>query len=228
MTSRSEATDRHSAAWAQTTGSPPLDLPPGGPEAADVTPLDAGGRVRGTRVRAGNAMARTRGKLLDAACRLVSERGLRKTSMTDIAIAAGIAKGTLYNHFRSKDEVFAALVEAEVALLAEECQGLGLADALTHAAWRIGTHPAVRRIASDEPAALAALLGSARDGAGWRTARLAAASALAGAGHDPDAADLVTRWLATHLASPDRHDAKASAALLATSLPVAVPPPSVA
>ncbi|HEV2087473.1 MAG TPA: hypothetical protein VGR21_04080, partial [Cryptosporangiaceae bacterium] len=63
---------------------------------------------------------------------------------------------------------------------------------------------------------------------GWRTARRATADALVQAGRHPDAADLVTRWLATHLAAPDRHDARSSAALLAASLPAAAPPPSVA
>ena len=177
-------------------------------------------------------MARTRAKLLDAACRLVAQRGTRKTSMTDIAIAAGIAKGTLYNHFRSKEEVFDALVESEVLLIADEVRGLGLEQALAHAAWRVATHPAVRRVATDEPAMLAALLSGARYGAGWKAARRAAQDALAVAGRDPDAADLVVRWLATQLASPDRHDAEATARLLNAILPpepvgvAAVAPPN--
>ncbi|SHM43882.1 TetR family transcriptional regulator [Cryptosporangium aurantiacum] len=176
--------------------------------------------LRGTRVRAGNAMARTRASLLDAAVRLVAERGTRRTSMTDIAQAAGIAKGTLYNHFRNKDEVFAALVEAEIVLIADECRGLELEDALAVAALRIDTHPALRRVADDDPAALAALVGADPEAAGWRAARSAAADVLAASGRDPRGAELVVRWLTSHVAAPDADEAEAGARLLAAVLPL--------
>jgi AcrR family transcriptional regulator len=103
-------------------------------------------------------MARTRTGLLDGALRAVAARGTRRTTMNDIATHAGLAKATLYNHFRTKDDVWAALVAVEVAQLAEECADRPLADALAHAATRIGTHPALRTIARDEPAVLSRLL----------------------------------------------------------------------
>jgi AcrR family transcriptional regulator len=78
-------------------------------------------RSGGTRSRAGNAMARTRAGLLDGARRAVGARGTRRTTMNDIAAQAGVAKATLYNHFRTKDDVWSALVEAEVRALAAEC-----------------------------------------------------------------------------------------------------------
>ncbi|WP_345727152.1 TetR family transcriptional regulator [Cryptosporangium minutisporangium] len=198
-------------------GELPFDWSAVGP--ADVA---SGGRARfrGTRVRAGNAMARTRASLLDAAVRLIAERGTRRTSMTDIAQAAGIAKGTLYNHFRNKDEVFAALVEAEILLIADECRGLALEDALAVAAIRLDTHPALRRVADDDPAALAALVGADAGAAGWRAARSGAADVLAASGRDPRGAELVVRWLASHVAAPDGDDAEAGARLLAAVLPL--------
>ena len=196
----------------RSTGEPPPDW--------SDTEGDARARLRGTRVRAGNAMARTRASLLDAAVRLLAERGTRRTSMTDIAQAAGIAKGTLYNHFRNKDEVFAALVEAEVVLIADECRGLPLEDALAVAAIRLDTHPALRRVADDDPAAFAALVAASPEAAGWRAARAAAADALAASGRDPRGAELVVRWLATHLTAPDADDAEASARLLSAVLPL--------
>jgi AcrR family transcriptional regulator len=166
-------------------------------------------------------MARTRASLLDAAVRLIAERGTRRTSMTDIAQAAGIAKGTLYNHFRNKDEVFAALVEAEVLLIAEECRGLPLEDALAVAALRLDTHPALRRVAADDPALLGELVSAERmDGRGWQAALAAAADLLAGSGRDPRAGELVLRWLVTHVTVPDQEDARASARLLAAILPL--------
>jgi AcrR family transcriptional regulator len=48
-------------------------------------------------------------QLLDAAERVLEEKGLRATTVADIATAAGVAKGTVYLYFASKDALFAAL-----------------------------------------------------------------------------------------------------------------------
>lgn len=58
--------------------------------------------------------------ILTAAEALFAERGFASIAMADIASAAGIAKGTLYNYFDSKEEVFAQLAErARQAYLTE-------------------------------------------------------------------------------------------------------------
>lgn len=49
--------------------------------------------------------------ILDAAIGLFAERGFSSIKMSEIAKAAGVAKGTLYNYFDDKEEVFAALAE---------------------------------------------------------------------------------------------------------------------
>ena len=157
-------------------------------------------RAAGTRSRAGNAMARTRAGLLDGAKRAVAAQGTRHTTMGDIAAEAGVAKATLYNHFRSKDDVWAALVETEVRAIDAECADLDLVDALALAAGRLSEHPALRRVADSEPAALAALLTRRPPAAGWRAAEEAVRSRLAAGGLAGD--DLVLRWLASHLAMP--------------------------
>ncbi len=54
----------------------------------------------------------TRTKLLEVAHALFLENGFHGTSMRDIADAAGIAVGGIYNHFSSKDEIFAAVLDA--------------------------------------------------------------------------------------------------------------------
>ena len=167
-------------------------------------------RMAGTRSRAGNAMARTRAGLLDGALRAVAAQGTRRTTMNDIAASAGVAKATLYNHFRTKDDVWSALVEAELARLAGECAGLPLAAALSLAATRISQHPALRRIAHTEPAVLARLLVEDPAGPGWRLAREAVRRQLGAAGVAGD--DLVLRWLASHLAAPAEPDAVRTAA----------------
>src|SRR4051812_33767493 len=106
-------------------------------------------------------MARTRSAVIDGTLRSIEKHGSRRTTMSDVAALAGVAKATLYNHFRTKPDVFAATVESEVDLLGAECARVaveqGLAAALAVAAERLGSHPAARRIATDEPAVLARL-----------------------------------------------------------------------
>ena len=53
----------------------------------------------------------TRKHILDAALRLFSERGFARTSVRDIAEAAGITDAAIYYHFASKRDLFEALFE---------------------------------------------------------------------------------------------------------------------
>lgn len=53
----------------------------------------------------------TRQQILDAALRLFSERGFSRTTVRDIARAAGITDAAIYYHFESKQELLEALVE---------------------------------------------------------------------------------------------------------------------
>jgi AcrR family transcriptional regulator len=183
-------------------------------------------RERGLHSRAGNAMARTRGAVLDGAARAVEKHGARRTTMSDIATLSGIAKGTLYNHFRTKDAVYAAAVDSGVASLTEECAAVArddLAEALALAAEQIASHPALRRIAADEPATLAAFV-TLGDGPVWQTARRGVATVLDAAGRQPSdaAVELVLRWLATYTGGSSA-GAEEQAALVAASLPDAAP-----
>jgi AcrR family transcriptional regulator len=54
---------------------------------------------------------RTRRQILDAAYRLMIRQGYAATSMRQIAARAHLALGGIYNHFPSKADVFAAIVE---------------------------------------------------------------------------------------------------------------------
>ena len=46
-------------------------------------------------------------EILKAAMRVFAHNGVVNTKMTDIAVAAGIGKGTIYEYFRSKEDIFA-------------------------------------------------------------------------------------------------------------------------
>lgn len=165
-------------------------------------------------------MARTRAGLLDGALRAVALHGIRRTTMHDIAAYAGIAKATLYNHFRTKEDVLAALVESQVRAIAAECRPLPLAEALTHAACRVSEHPALRRVLATEPAVLAGLVAPSPVSLAWSAAREEVHSVLAE--HGRGGGELVLRWLSSYLARPGKPDAiRAEAELLAAALPAA-------
>jgi AcrR family transcriptional regulator len=53
----------------------------------------------------------TRARLLDAAAREFGRVGLERANIDAISLAAGYAKGTVYNYFASKEELFLAVVE---------------------------------------------------------------------------------------------------------------------
>lgn len=85
----------------------------------------------GERVTSGRGLA-----ILDAADRLFIKHGYRRTSMDEIAVEAGIAKGTLYIYFDSKEALFIALQarmldEAAARCAAAEARGGKLAEILT-------------------------------------------------------------------------------------------------
>jgi AcrR family transcriptional regulator len=46
-------------------------------------------------------------EILHAAATVFAEKGVVKTKMVDIAAEAGIGKGTIYEYYRSKEEIFA-------------------------------------------------------------------------------------------------------------------------
>lgn len=167
-------------------------------------------------------MARTRAAVLDGAARSIATYGSRRTTMADIASLGGVAKATLYNHFRRKADVYAALAEAEVRRIGAECAGLAQADlgaALTRGADLLAEHPVVRRLAVDEPEVLAVMIAVAA-GAGAEPVRAEAAAVLAAADvpAGPDRADLVVRWMVSHVAAPGTPDGRAAAGRLLAEL----------
>ena len=52
----------------------------------------------------------TRERIVEAAERVMRERGLARTTTKEIARAAGYSEGTLYKHFESKEDLFLAVL----------------------------------------------------------------------------------------------------------------------
>lgn len=75
-------------------------------------------------------------QIVDAAARVFAEKGFFKTVMADIATEAGIGKGTVYEYFRSKDDLFFAVFEkfmtqsSQAALDSARSSGKSAADRL--------------------------------------------------------------------------------------------------
>jgi AcrR family transcriptional regulator len=162
-------------------------------------------------------MGRTRLGLLAGAGRAFAEQGLRRSTMQSVAAAAGVAKATLYNHFRTKDEVARALLALELDRLSAAAAALPTGEALAALSDELGAHPVLRRLAETEPEVLAALLGTDR----WAelTGRLAWALRV-----DEDGAQLAGRWLLGVVLQPGRSTARhRQAARLAAVLSDAAP-----
>ena len=67
-------------------------------------------------------MARVTGTkrlIFDAALQLAGERGITGTTMDDVAERAGVAKGSLYYNFASKDKLFEGLLQEGMSALTE-------------------------------------------------------------------------------------------------------------
>lgn len=66
-----------------------------------------------------------RRSILEAARRLLVERGYADIALDDVAQAAGVAKGTLFLHYQNKDELFFAVFSDLVESLRLELDVLG-------------------------------------------------------------------------------------------------------
>ncbi len=55
-----------------------------------------------------------RDRLVAAACQTVYQQGIEKTTLADIAAAAGIPLGNVYYYFKTKSDIIAAVVESHV------------------------------------------------------------------------------------------------------------------
>ena len=66
------------------------------------------------------SISKTRQKLVDVARQLFAKNGFENTTMNDIAISSGKGRGTLYTYFKSKEEVYYAVIESELERLSDK------------------------------------------------------------------------------------------------------------
>lgn len=66
------------------------------------------------------AMSKTRNLLVDVARQLFAKNGVDDTTMNDIALASKKGRRTLYTYFKSKEDIYWAVIESELERLSQE------------------------------------------------------------------------------------------------------------
>ncbi len=127
-------------------------------KAGDVgIPGDGVGETKvGKGTRRGRQSRRTERalRILAAAASLVERYGYSKTTLDDVAREAGVAKGTLYLHWHSREELFGAVLRREQILLSRsfldrmraEKEPLTVRALFKHAALCLLQRPLVRAV----------------------------------------------------------------------------------
>ena len=64
-------------------------------------------------------VSKPKAKLVDVARQLFAKMGVENTTMNDIALASKKGRRTLYTYFKSKDEIYLAVVESELDILSD-------------------------------------------------------------------------------------------------------------
>ncbi len=64
-------------------------------------------------------VSKTRAKLVDVARQLFAKMGVENTTMNDIALASKKGRRTLYTYFKSKEDIYMAVVESELDILSD-------------------------------------------------------------------------------------------------------------
>lgn len=88
-------------------------------------------------MRRSDVRGQKRDSIIDAAVQVFSSKGYHNTRMEEIAIAAGIGKGTIYEYFESKLQLFQALMERSLQayyskMEASDLVQLGFRERLCH------------------------------------------------------------------------------------------------
>ena len=55
--------------------------------------------------------------ILAASTKLMAKQGIKNTSLSDIAKEVGISKGTLYDHYASKDDIICDMADMHLSII---------------------------------------------------------------------------------------------------------------
>ena len=77
------------------------------------------------------AKLKTRDQILNAAETLFMSKGYDKTSINDIQKVVGIARGTLYHHFNSKEEIMDVIIERKARIVIDRAKEVVQDEGLT-------------------------------------------------------------------------------------------------
>jgi AcrR family transcriptional regulator len=157
--------------------------------------------------------------ILDAAVVEFERHGFRRVALDDVARRAGVSRTTIYRRFANRDELVAAVIDRENAVLfadiADELKNRGpqsnyYVEAFTSAIMRFRQHRVLTRMIADEPGLMLEL---ARQHYGAGIERMAAALRVIfpdgfaeriGAQAVDELADTILRYAAMVLLLPSR------------------------
>jgi AcrR family transcriptional regulator len=158
-----------------------------------------------------------RDDVLDATGACLARVGFAKTTLDDVARAAGCSRATVYRFFPGKQQLLGAYVEREAASLGADLVGaavaaLTLADAIaivmSRAASRLAEHQALTFVATHECELLLPYLAFARESMLLRSAATLVAPAFERF-IDAEHADRLGEWVArmtlSYLSCPSEH-----------------------
>ena len=74
------------------------------------------------------AVSKTRAKLVDVARQLFAKKGVDDTTMNDMAVASKKGRRTLYTYFKSKEDIYMAVVESELEMLSDAMEQVAKKD----------------------------------------------------------------------------------------------------
>ena len=86
--------------------------------------IAASERAPGAEPRGARRKRETRARLLDAALRLMSERGMEGVAINEITEAADVGFGSFYNHFASKEAIYETLLDEAFERFADALDAL--------------------------------------------------------------------------------------------------------
>lgn len=151
---------------------------------------------------------RTRIALLDGARLVLSEVGVREANMITIADRSRVARATLYNHFRDKEEILYALLDSEIARMSElaKCAS-NRSEVLFLLSRDIFDNGVLRKVAELEPHLIARMV-TISESEKWGQVRETLQSVLY---CSRESGELVLRWLLSQFFSPIPESARRSA-----------------